>query len=170
MVLGRFVPCHPSLVCTPHSVLRQEGWQRSKCSCFPIDLEMFASNFLIKNDKKIYMDVIWSVKEFPRWFQGPCLTLPLWPDFDLKTGHFWPPRCTQEKDGRGQSGPKSCLPIDIDVIWGVKEFPLWFQGPWMTLPLWPDFDLKNCHFWPPCAHEGWMAGVRVAPNHVFLLI
>ena len=28
-----------------------------------------------------------------------------------------------EKDGRGQSGPKSCFLINIDVIRGDKEFP-----------------------------------------------
>ena len=29
---------------------------------------------------------------------------------------------TQEKDGRGQSGPKSCFPINVDKIWGDEEF------------------------------------------------
>ena len=33
----------------------------------------------------------------------------------LKSAIF-DPLCPREKDGRGQSGPKSCFPIDIDVI------------------------------------------------------
>ena len=56
------------------------------------------------------------------------------------------------------------------MIWGIQEFPRWFQGPWLTLPLWPDFDLKISHFWPPRAHEGRMAGAKTALNHVFLLV
>ena len=55
-------------------------------------------------------------------------------------------------------------------ICGVKEFSRWFQGPWMTLPLLPDFDLKISHFWPPHAHAGRMAGAKTALNHVFLLV
>ena len=85
----------------------------------------------------------------------------------------WPfltPPCTWEKNGKGHCGPKSCFPIDVDVIWGVKEFSRWFQGPWMTLPLLPDFDLKISHFWPPHAHAGRMAGAKTALNHVFLLV
>ena len=69
--------------------------------------------------------LIWmwfKVSEFPRWIQGPWVTLPLWPDFDLKMSHFWPPPCTGREDGRGQSGPKSCIPINTDVIWGVRVF------------------------------------------------
>ena len=75
-----------------------------------------------------------------------------WP----QNGPFLTPPCTQEKDGRGQSGPKSCFPIDIDVIWGVKEFPLWFQGPG-----WPchcDLILtsKTAIFDPPVhTRDGW---------------
>ena len=81
---------------------------------------------------------------------------------------FWPqnrpfltPPCPREKDGRGQSGPNSCFPINIDVIWGVQVFPRWFQGSWVTLPLWPDFDLKISHFWPPVhTGEGWQGWKR----------
>ena len=90
---------------------------------------------------------------------------------------FWPhklpfltPSCTRGLDGRGQNGPKSCIPINIDVIWGVREFSWWFQGPWVTLPLLTDFDLKISLFWPPCAHEGRMAGAKTALNNVFLLV
>ena len=77
--------------------------------------------------------------------------------------------CTREKNGKGHGGPISCFPINLDVIWGVKKFPLRFQGPWITLPLWPDFDPKNYHFWPPRAHGEGMAGIKMALNHVFLL-
>ena len=91
--------------------------------------------------------------------------VPGWPchcDLILtsKSAIFDPP-CTREKDGRGQSGPNSCFPIDIVFIWGVQEFPRWFQGPWVTLPLWPDFDLKISHFWPPVpTGEGWQGWKR----------
>ena len=89
----------------------------------------------------------------PRWEGGSChCDLILTP----KSAIFDPP-CTREKDGRGQSGPNSCFPIDIVFIWGVQEFPRWFQGPWMTLPLLPDFDLKISHIWPPREHKGRMA-------------
>ena len=30
--------------------------------------------------------------------------------------------CTREKNGKGHGDPKSCFPIKIDVILGVKEF------------------------------------------------
>ena len=199
--IGHFWP--PS----PPSTWRKDGrGQIGPNSCFPIDIVL-----------------IWGVQEFPRWFQGPWVALPLWPDFDLKIGHFWPPRahgrrmagvkealnyvflliqmwfealksfyfnsrvpgrpchcylksaifdplCPREKDGRGQSGPKSCFPVNIEVIRGDKEFPRWFQAPCLTLPLWPDFDLKISHFWSPRAQTGRVAGVKAALYHVFPLI
>ena len=192
---------------TPPCPREKDGrGQSGPNSCFPINI-----------------DVIWGVQEFPRWFQGSWVTLPLWPDFDLKISHFWPPRahgrrmagvkealnyvflliqmwfealksfyfnsrvpgrpchcylksaifdplCPREKDGRGQSGPKSCFPVNIEVIRGDKEFPRWFQAPCLTLPLWPDFDLKISHFWSPRAQTGRVAGVKAALYHVFPLI
>ena len=87
----------------------------------------------------------------------------------LKSAIF-DPLCPREKDGRGQSGPKSCFPVNIEVIRGDKEFPRWFQAPCLTLPLWPDFDLKISHFWSPRAQTGRVAGVKAALYHVFPLI
>ena len=87
----------------------------------------------------------------------------------LKSAIF-DPLCPREKDGRGQSGPKSCFPINIDVIRGDKEFPRWFQAPWLTLPLWPNLDHKISHFWSPREQAGRVAGVEAALNHVFPLI
>ena len=101
---------------------------------------------------------------------GQSWSVSGWPcHCDLKSAIFDPP-CTWEKDGRGQSGPKSCFPITIDVIRGDKEFPRRYQAPCLTLPLWPDFDLKISHFWPPRAQAGRVAGVIAALNHVFPLI
>ena len=96
--------------------------------------------------------------------------VPGWPCHCYLKPAIFDPLFTREKDGRGQIGPKSCFPINIDVIRGDKEFPRWFQAPCLTLPLWPDFDLKISHFWPPCAHEGRMAGAKTALNHVCLLV
>ena len=96
--------------------------------------------------------------------------VPGWPCHCYLKSAIFDPLCAWEKKGRGQSGPKSCFLINIDVIRGDNEFPRWFQGPWLTLPLWPGFDLKISHFWPPRSNEGRMAGAKTALNHVFLLV
>ena len=94
--------------------------------------------------------MIWGVEEFPCWFQGPWVTLPLLP----KISHFCPPRSQAGRmarvkptlnhillsiqvwfealssfyvDSRDPWWP--CFPISIDVIWGAKEFPQWIPAP-----------------------------------------
>ena len=103
--------------------------------------------FLAKNGKKNYQ--LKSFNVIPGSLGDLAIVTWFWP----QNRPFLTPPCPREKDGRGQSGPNSCFPINIDVIWGVQEFPRWFQGSWVTLPLWPDFDLKISHFWPP-VHTG----------------
>ena len=85
----------------------------------------------------IYMwfEVLKSFNVIPGSLGDLAIVTWFWP----QNGPFLTPPCTQEKDGRGQSGPKSCFPINVDVIWGDEECSRWFQGPWVTLPLWPDF-------------------------------
>ena len=143
-IVTRFWPKNRPFLTPPPSTWGKGGrGQIGPNSCFPIDIVL-----------------IWGVQEFPRWFQGPWVALPLWPDFDLKIGHFWPPRA----HGRRMAGVKVALIhvfLLIVFIWGVQEFPHWFQGPWVTLPLWPDFDLKISHFLPPLhTGEGWQGWKR----------
>ena len=88
---------------------------------------------------------------------GQSWSVSGWPcHCDLKSAIFDPP-CTWEKDGRGQSGPKPCFPINIDVIWGVTNF-----HDDSRVPGWPchcDLILtsKSAIF----DREGWQ-GVKVA--------
>ena len=122
-------PCHCDLILTSKSVIfgpRAHGRRMAGV------IQALNHVFLY-----IYMwfEVLKSFNVIPGSLGDLAIVTWFWP----QNGPFLTPPCTQEKDGRGQSGPKSCFPINVDVIWGDEECSRWFQGPWVTLPLWPDF-------------------------------
>ena len=89
---------------------------------------------------------------------------------------FWPqnrplltPPCPREKDGRGQSGPNSCFPIDSFHLRRSRVstlIPGSLGDPAIVTWFWP----QNQPFFTPPAHGRRMAGVKEALNYVFLLI
>ena len=86
---------------------------------------------------------------------------------------FWPqnrpfltPPCPREKDGRGQSGPNSCFPIDSFHLRRSRVstlIPGSLGDPAIVTWFWP----QNQPFFTPPAHGRRMAGVKEALNYVF---
>ena len=161
-------PCHCDLILTPPCTHEKDGSsQRGHFTMFS-----YSQAGRMAKVKPTLNHILLSIYV---WFEAlksfhVDSRVPGWACHCYLKSAIFDPLCTREKGGRGQSGPKSCFPINIDVIRRDKEFLRWFQGPLVTLPLWPDFDSKISHFWHPRAQAGRVAGVKAALNHVFPLI
>ena len=106
--------------------------------------------------------------------QGGCLVmiLPFWANlrrlcyflpvaiFSTHKQSFSDPYCTRQVAGEGINGPKSCFPMDWDVIWPIRQLPGGFPCPGTSLPSWSILTLKKGIFGHPLTWNGTWRGAK----------